>query len=411
MDRKRIITERENLLYSALIEDGRLVGMDIFPADTDRIATDSIRTETVPSKACVGDIFVGKIRDIVPNINAAFVEIANGEICYLSLESFRRPIFLNSKKNDTPHQGDLLLVQISHEPVKTKPAAATIYFAVTGRYLVLTHGKNYIGLSKKIGKEESKRHLKELLRSRINDQYGFIIRTNAQYATEEEILAEADSLCSVYGEICRRAQYASGFTKIYQAPEYYLADIRDDQPLQGDDLSEIITDCPDIYKKIREFLSIFRPQMLSALSFYEDDMISLWNVYGLQAKLERALGKKVWLPCGGYLVIEPTEALTVIDVNSGKAVSKKKHVDEVYFKINQEAVEEIAIQLRVRNLSGIIIVDFIDMKQEEHTQKIAYLLKQELKKDPVKAEFVDITRLHLAEITRKRTRKPLYEQV
>jgi len=406
MQRKRVITLHENMLYSALFEDNRMVRLDAFPSVSSR--DKAIKNED-PGTA-VGDIFVAKVKDIIPNIGAAFVEIAGGERCYLSLESLKKPVFLNPKKNDILHQEDLLLVQVSREPVKTKPAVVTVNVSITGRYMVLTHGKTMVGISGKIRDEEKREHFHELLKPYSSQEYGFIVRTNALYASDEDIVAEVLALEEMYRDLRCRAQYAKCFTCLYRAPEYYLTDIRDDSFLT-EETSEIITDSHEVYEQIDSFFSNNVLQAAIRLKYYEDFSMSLWNLYGMQAQLERALNKKVWLPCGGYLIIEPTEALTVIDVNTGKAVGKKKNVEEAYFKVNAEAAAEIAIQLRLRNLSGIIVVDFIDMREAQHTKQIASILKKELAKDYAKAEFIDFTALHLAEITRKKVRKPLHEQL
>lgn len=401
MKRTYIITRKNGCIFSLLMEDGHLLQIDIEP-------------EQQETAASVGDVFVGKIKDIVPNIQAAFVEIANGQKCYLSLEKLQKPVFLNPKKDNTPHQGDEILVQVEKEAVKTKTADLTVNINVTGRFLVLTHGKTTLGLSGKIRDEKLRRHYKELLFPFKNEEYGFILRTNAATASDAEILSELERLVGEYRNIRKKAEHAACFSCIAKAPEHFITDLRDLPGAGGEDLGEqieIITDAPDFYAQLSEYLKKFQPQLSRHLRLYEDSMISLWNLYGMEKQLDRALRRNVWLPCGGYLVIEPTEALTVIDVNSGKAVGKKKDKEAAYFKVNQEAAKEIAAQLRLRNLSGIILVDFIDMKKAENQEKLIASIIQELQKDPVKTNFIDMTALHLAEITRKKVRKPLHEQI
>ncbi len=392
--RKYILVRKQGCILSAYFEEDRVKQIDIEPFGEKRAAL-------------VGDVFVGKIRDLVPGIQAAFVEIADGEICYLPLEKCRQPVFLNPKKDEIPRQGDELVVQVSKEAVKTKPADVTANIEIAGRYAVLTHGKTMIGISGKIKEEAERKRLQELLKPYRNPEYGFILRTNAKTASDEEILAEIGSLVERYVKIRKKAEYASCFSCLSHNEEYFLAEIRDKSAGDG---MEVITDDREIYQTVETYLQNSPSLPGVSLRFYEDPMISLWNLYGMEAKLEHALRKKVWLPCGGFLVIEPTEALTVIDVNSGKAVKQKKK-EAAYFKVNQEAAKEIAAQIRLRNLSGILVVDFIDMEKKENTKELIRIFTEELKKDPIKTDFIDMTALHLAEITRKKVRKPLHEQI
>ncbi len=399
MKKKYIITRKNGCIISFLMEDGKLRQIDIEPEKKEA--------------AAVGDVFAGKIKDIVPNIQAAFIEIGNGEMCYLSLEKLQNPVFLNPKKNEIPHQGDELLVQVSREAVKTKTADLTVNISITGRFSVLTHGKAMIGISGKIREERIRDHLKKLVLPFKHPEYGFILRTNAANASDEEILTELQNLIREYQNIRKKAEFSSCFSCLAKASAHFITDLRD-MPWSGgakDAEMEIVTDEPDIFLQLQEYLEKFQPERLGLLTFYEDAMISLWNLYGMEKHLERARNKKVWLPCGGYLIIEPTEALTVIDVNSGKAIGKKKDKEAAYFKVNQEAAKEIAVQIRLRNLSGIILVDFIDMKMPANREALISLMAQELKKDPIKTDFIDMTALHLAEITRKKVRKPLHEQI
>lgn len=389
--KKYILTKKNGCTISALLQQDQLIQIDLEP--------------NREQEAFIGDIFIGKIKDIVPNIQAAFIEIANGQKAYLSLDKLKQPIFLNPKKNQIPHQGDELLVQVFKEASKAKPMDVTANINITGRFAVLTHGKTAIGVSGKIGEETKRKRLYHLLESYQNEEYGFIIRTSAENALESDILTEIELLIDRYYSIRKKAEYSSCFSCISRAPSRFMTD------LQGmGELPEIITDCQELYEQLLSYLSEFQQEIKNKLRFYEDSSISLWNLFGMESKLEKALKKKVWLPCGAYLIIEPTEALTVIDVNSGKAVSKKKDKEQAYYKINLEAAKEIAVQIRLRNLSGIILVDFIDMKYTEHTKDLICQFTDRLNQDPVKTNFIDITALHLAEITRKKVRKPLSEQ-
>ena len=202
------------------------------------------------------------------------------------------------------------------------------------------------------------------------------------------------------------AAYRTCFSQLYRSVPSYISDIRD---LNSGLLQEIITDDSSICQQLQEYLACFQPEDHRKLTYYEDKMLPLGKLYSLESVMERAMNKRVWLKSGGYLVIEPTEALVVIDVNTGK-FSEKKEIRATILKTNLEAAAEISRQLRLRNLSGIIIVDFIDMERDEDKRELLTRLEALTAKDPVKTTVVDMTRLNLVEITRKKVRRPLYEQ-
>ena len=240
-----------------------------------------------------------------------------------------------------------------------------------------------------------------------NSDFGIIVRTNASNASTEEILAEYEQLKQEYLSIKNAAPHRTAFSCLKRnVPEYlhYLQNLNQEQ-LEG-----ILTDDRELLEQIQQYLSPFPENVSNKLSFYEDSLLSLNKLYSLDTKLKEALQERVWLKSGGYLIIQPTESLTVIDVNSGKSTSKKQ-VQEHNLKINLEAAEEIAHQLRLRNLSGIIIVDFIDMKSQEDNQTLLKTLRACVRMDSVPVQVVDMTKLHLVELTRKKVKKSLAEQL
>ncbi len=367
-----------------------------------------VNVESLENESLLGNIYIGKVKNIVRNINAAFVEIANGTMCYLSLEDCEAPIYVNPKKNKKLTVGDELFVQVTKENVKTKAPMVVTSLSFTGKYVVLTHGKLTLGISNKINDEKRRVELKELLSSYKNKEYGLILRTNTKEAKDDLIKAEIERLIISYKKTLEFGIHKTCYSLIYKAPANYLCDIRDGQ---SKEIDEFITDDKEIYEEMKEFLTVFQPEDLSKLNYYQDNQLSLSALYSVKTKLEKALQERVWLKSGGYLVIQPTEALTVIDVNTGKAIAGKKNEEETFYKINQEAAVMIAKQLRLRNLSGIIIIDFIDMKVKENKVKLMELLRNYCNKDNVKTTVVDMTALHLVEVTRKKVRKPLYEQI
>ncbi len=393
MNNKLIITKKDNSIVSAFFEENDMVQVNVEYEDSGRI---------------LGNIYIGKIKNIVKNINAAFVEIADGKMCYLSLLEVKNPIFVNPKKTEKLVVGDELIVQVSKEDIKTKAPVITTNINFTGKYVVLIHGKSTLGISSKIQDEQTRKKIRKMMGEYQNPDYGFVVRTNAAKQPEDIIHNEVKSLIKQYEELREYGIHKKTFSLLYQNIPGFISDIKDGY---GNSMDEIVTDDKDIYNRIHEYLSNHQKEDVSKLRFYEDKLLSLSNLYNINNKLQHALHEKVWLKSGGTIIIQPTEALTVIDVNTGKAINGKKNIDENFLRINREAAKEIAKQLRLRNISGIIIIDFITMTIEEHKQILLNELDIYLRKDPIKTTLVDMTPLNLVEITRKKVRKPLHEQL
>lgn len=391
MEGRLIITRKENHIISAMYEENLLTELSVEP---------------VEEKKLLGNIYTGKVQNIVKNINAAFVEVEKGLLCYYSLDTNQEHIFLNPKKNKILQQGDEILVQVNREAMKTKAPSVTSNINLTGKYLVITAMNPTIGISGKIEDSAQRKHLKELVSPYKGEQTGMIIRTNAQDAEEHAIIKEAVILEEQMENLLKKAPYLSCFSLVSKAPSGYLMDIRD---LRERNLKEIVTDDKALFEEIKQYLMIYQPMDLQKLVFYKNPTGSLNQVYSIEKQLEKALSERVWLKSGGYLIIQQTEAMVVIDVNTGKSIGKRKS-QEHFLKINLEAAKEIAHQLRLRNLSGIIIVDFIDMEKEESRYRLMKELDLLLKKDRIKTSLIDMTKLNLIEITRKKVKKPLHEQ-
>lgn len=399
MDHKLIITKHSDTVISALFNGMDMVQVSLSPVNKDEI---------------LGNIYLGKVKNIVKNINAAFIEITEGRMCYYPLGENRNPILANhvgqaedeKMKNIQIKTGDELIVQVIKEDVKSKAPVVSSNINLTGKYAALTYGNSSIGVSQKITDENERQRLKDLVRPFVSKEYGFILRTNSAYVQDELIIKEINNLIDIYNNIRTYGVHKSVFSLLYKTPPGYICDIRDGY---SDRVDEFVTDDEELYENIKDYLEKHQPEDLGKLRFYQSTTISLTNLYGIREKLKDAIKPTVWLKSGGTLVIQPTEALTVIDVNTGKAIAGKKKVQETFLKINLEAAKEIAKQIRLRNLSGIIIVDFIDMELQEHKNLLMNELESYLKKDPIKTTLVDMTALGLVEITRKKVRKPLHE--
>ncbi|MBE5871553.1 MAG: ribonuclease E/G [Lachnospiraceae bacterium] len=393
--KKLILTEIDGKKYSFYYEDDLLTEMDVL----------------VPSKgnvAEIGQIFVGQVKKILPNIQAAFIEYAKGQNGFLPLSDL-------GERKDYLKCGDLLPVQIEKAAVKTKDPVLSTRLALSGHYTVVQLYDSRIGYSAKLMQErkeylraETEKDLKALqdgFKERFGECIGIVVRTSAEKedVTPQMILDEAKALSEQLGDLYKHSKMRTLYSVLYGKASFGLQKYYHFRQLG---VEEIVTDDKDVYE---ELSGAAKKDGFTELNirFYEDPDYPLRALYSLQTGLEEVLFKKVWLKCGGFLVIEETEALSVIDVNSGKNISGKER-ESTFAKINREAAIESARQIRLRNLSGIILIDFINCKEESSFIEV---LKQEFLKDPVKTYFVDITPLGLVEITRQKKTAPLSEKL
>ena len=369
-----------------------------------------IRLESDQEKSILGNIYTGQVENIASNIQAAFVQIEPGKRCYYSLAEAQRAVFSAGRKGNGPlRPGDELLVQVSRDAMKGKLPALTSNLNFTGRYLVLTTGDKKFGLSSKLALEDRHRlsgWLKEEA-ERPDKEFGIIVRTNAADASKEEILKELEWLKGRYHKAVVQGRNRTCFSLVLETEPFYVAAVRD---AYGRDLDEIITDVPEIREMILGYLEEISPELKEKLRFYQDKLLPLYKLYRVETALDAIQKEKVWLNSGGFLVIQQTEAFVSIDVNSGKYTGKKK-MEETFRKINLEAAAEIGRQLRLRNLSGIILIDFINMENPDHREELFHVLQKLLRKDPVKSRAIDITPLHILEMTRKKVRRPVIEDI
>ena len=352
-----------------------------------------------------GHIYIGYVEKIVPNINAAFVRIADKQKCYLPLNDSKAPVYTRkiSKKPELC-EGDELLVQVTKDAVKTKDPVVSTRLTMHGHYCFLSTENTHLGVSKKISQEKSL-PLTELLKSLCTEHekkgYGLVLRTNAQTASYDELKEDVESLLNRYDTLMTIASCGRPGDLVYRELPGYLSRLKSEHL---EDVDQVYTDCEDLYEEMKAYL----PHLVSdgKLQLYKDEAISLATLYHLRGNMDELLSKRVWLNSGANIIIESLETMTIIDVNSGKNQSRKP---ETLFDINVEAAKEIARQLRLRNISGMILVDFINLKTEEQKKALIHVIRQELKKDSVPASFIDITKLGLVELTRKKTYKSLRE--
>lgn len=443
---KILFTDYHNKKCAALIKNDRLTAVS-FP-------------EASASK--IGAVYIGKVKNVVSNINACFVEISDKEVCFLPLKDAAFPLLLNRKFDGRILAGDELPVQVVRDAQKTKQASVTARISLSNKYFVLELGSAAVNYSSKLTQaqrltiadqltEEGILEGNRLAQSmflpstislenahtaslppassentfaaedlRLSSEnvpnskagavpvgmppVGMIVRTQAgEYSGT---LSESfRTLAGEFSTLLRNALHYSCFSCL-KSPDPFEQML--DQLASPNEFDELVTDEEVLYDKLIAYVREHMPQ--KKVRLYTDTTLSLKSLYSLATKLETALNERVWLKSGGYLIIQPTEALTVIDVNSGKYEAKRGS-EETALKMNLEAAEEIALQLRLRNLSGIIIVDFINMKEEKSRQELLHFLKIAVRKDRLQTTVVDMTPLGLVELTRKKENKPLYEQI
>ena len=382
------------------------------------------KIERKSSPTLVGTIHKGKVIRVLPGMQAAFVDIGLERAAFLYVGDVREESdSINKRVEATEHsedeqlpeiietadkpkiqellrEGQSILVQVAKDPVGTKGARITTHVSLAGRKIVYLPTLNHIGISRKIEDEEERERLKGLLES--NNQGGAIVRTAGEGMTEEELLADLGYLTQIWQEIQKSYGSEQGFGIIYSEVDFELRVLRD---FLSPNVVQVIIDNEESFKKAHDFISQYMPKFKDVLESYRESE-PLFDKFGVSLDVAKAIDRKVWLRSGGYLVIDETEALVVIDVNTGRYVGKKD-LEETIFQTNMEAVKEIAHQIRVRDCGGIIIVDFIDMMVEEHREKILEALTVEVKSDSVRVSVISMTGLGLVELTRKRLRPSL----
>lgn len=389
----------------------------------------------------MGNIYKGKVQRVLPGMNAAFVEIGEDKAAFLyatdfseELKGFEEDPEDEEEKKESPegeegpkkgngapkskrgyrwigkesiHKslkgGQEILVQVTRDQISTKGARITSHISLPGRFLVYMPTWGKIGVSKKIESYEERYRLRQTIRKlRGKNGGGFIVRTASEGATEEELAQDVEFLVRLWGEILEKKDSSKAPALIQPELNASLRILRD---LYSADIHKIIVDDPEEYEKTHKFLQNLMPELTSNLELYSKPE-PIFDHFGIESEINRALKKKVWLKSGGYLIFDETEALTTIDVNTGRFTGKK-NLEETILRNNQEALEEIAYQIKIRNLGGIIILDFIDMEKRSNREKIFSALKEALKTDRAKTTLTKISDLGLIEMTRKRARESL----
>lgn len=381
----------------------------------------------------VGNIYKGRVVRVLPGMQAAFVDIGLERTAFLyvtdvydHLSEFEVMLGRSEYPEDadisigmeeepdlhyTPppfrieellHEGQEILVQVAKEPIGSKGARVTSHISLPCRHLVIMPTMNHVGISRRIEDETERARLKAIIEASRPDGMGFIARTASEGVNPEDIDMEIDFLLKMWKDVQRKAATISIPGLVYEDLDITLRAVRD---LFTGDVNRLVVDSESSYERILKFLETFAGHLRTNVELYRQP-VPIFDAFGVEVDISRALGKKVWLKSGGYIVIESTEALTAIDVNTGRFVGKR-NLEDTILKTNLEAAREIACQLRLRNIGGLIIVDFIDMDDFQNREDVFNALKDALSKDKCKSNVLRMSELGLIQMTRKRNRESL----
>ena len=405
----------------ALVESGNLL---------------EIHLERPAEKGLTGNIYCGRVVRVLPGMQAAFVDIGLERTGFLYVDdihtsqsdiekriaSDERPCSrytletkdpgVENQHRTSPNITDLLqegqdiLVQITKEPIGTKGARLTCHITLPCRNLVFMPRTDHIGISRKIQDEKVRERLKEKIEQLRPHGTGFIVRTVAENISSQELEADMEFLLLLWDEIISNAKRSSAPCLVHRDLDMVFKSVRD---LFTDDVNELIIDSKALHERLLSFVMTFAPKLKNRIIHYDSDT-PLFEAYGIEVDINRSLEKKVWLRSGGYIIIETTEALTVVDVNTGRYVGKND-LSETIFKTNMEAVKEISYQLRLRNIGGIIIIDFIDMDNEQHREELYSAFQESTRKDKSRVNILKLSEFGLVQMTRKRSCESLSQMM
>ncbi|MBN2538730.1 MAG: Rne/Rng family ribonuclease [Deltaproteobacteria bacterium] len=387
-------------------------------------ALSNFYVERIDERSIAGNIYMGKVVRVLPGMQAAFVDIGLERSAFLyvadtynevpDLNFFTNgddPIEYEKGEHPEPYsqpiedilrEGQEILVQVSKDPLGSKGSRVTTHISLAGRNIVSMPTSYHTGISKKITDEQERDRLREIIEKLRPERHGFIARTASEGKQEDELKGDFDYLFKLWNTIKQKVEHTAAPGLVHRELNMTLRAIRD---LYKEDVERIVIDSEEEYRKAIDFMDSYMPFMKYSIDLYRDN-IPIFDSFGIELDISRMLNKKVWLKSGGYIIIEETEALCSIDVNTGKYVGKK-NIEETILKTNMEAVREIAYQLRIRNIGGIIIIDFIDMETEANREKIFEAFKAEMEKDRNKTNVQKISEFGLIEMTRQRRRKSL----
>jgi ribonuclease E len=351
-----------------------------------------------------GNVYLGRVQNVLPGMEAAFVDIATPKnaVLYRGDVQYDGEDIVSKDEARIEHilrPRQMIMCQVTKNPIGAKGARLTQEVSLPGRFVVLIPNSKTYGISKRLSDDE-RRRLRTVLERVKPAEHGVIVRTAAEHATEQELIADMTRLLAQWTEIEEKSKAATGPALLYREPDLALRVIREEFNAE---YRGVIIDDPDLFENVRSYVGDFNPELSDRVEYFDRsaEQLSLFETHHIHEQLHKALERKVWLPSGGSLIIEHTEALTVIDVNTGKNVGTS-NLEETVFQNNLEAAQEVAHQLRLRDIGGIIVIDFIDMEIKENRRKVVESFRQALSRDKTRTQVFDISELGLVEMTRKR---------
>lgn len=364
--------------------------------------------------SAIGNVYRGRVVRILPGMQAAFVDIGSGRPGFLHARDLRGGGMLDDGSAPAAiesllHEGDMVLVQVAKDPIATKGARLTAQVAMPSRLLVLMPGNGHVGVSQRIEDEAERERLRALateVREACDCPHGLIVRTVAEGATAEAMQADLQFLLRTWSEVLETRDQCRGVGLVYDDLPVHIRLMRD---LVSPEVASIRIDCPHTFAHAQRYVRRFMPELQARLQLH-DERVPLFDRFGVEDEIRRALDTRVPLKSGGYLLIEQTEAMITIDVNTGGFVGTHT-LEETVFRTNLEAAGAIPRQLRLRNLGGIVVVDFIDMDNPEHQRQVLRVLEKACEPDPARIRCSGISSLGLVEMSRKRTRESLVQQL
>ena len=363
----------------------------------------------VGAKSMVGNVYLGRVQNVLPGMEAAFVDVGRGRNAVLyagevnwSPEDLEGPS--PPRIEQVLKSGQSVLVQVTKDPIGGKGARLTAQISLPGRYLVLAPNSDVSGISRRLPDAE-RRRLRAIFKELKPEQHGLIVRTAAEGASREALATDLDRLVGEWAQIDKRAKKAKAPAVLYEEPELTVRVVRD--LFTDEEYRELVTDSPRVFGIVTDYLRDVAPDVLAKVRLHEGSLPA-FEEFHIVEQIHKGLDRKVWLPSGGYLVIDRTEVLTVIDVNTGKSVGKT-NLEETVVNTNLEAARETARQLRLRDIGGMIVIDFIDMLLEQNKKKVIDAMKEALAQDKSRSQVFDISPLGLLEVTRKRVSGGLLE--
>lgn len=372
-----------------------------------------IYVERTARRGIVGNIYKGKVVRVLPGMQAAFVEIGLERAAFIHVEDVVAQGELPEDKSSLSishvlKEGQSLVVQVTKDPIGTKGARLTTHLSIPSRYLVYMPGSSHVGVSQRIEDPEERDRLRSILQASIaseeegQEPAGFILRTVAEGASENELIADVKFLKRLWQAVQEKIKKAKVPSAVYEDLPLNMRALRD---MTQAGIERVRIDSRETFQKAQEFSQALVPEIADRLEYYPGER-PIFDLYNVEDEMQKALGRKVDLKSGGYLIFDQTEAMTTVDVNTGAFVGHR-NLEETIFKTNLEAATAIGRQLRLRNLGGIIIIDFIDMELEEHQRQVLRTLERVLDKDHAKCKVTGVSDLGLVEMTRKRTRESL----